>query len=184
MTPGGAMSEANRTPKNPTRAPGRKGRPGRRPGSGKRAGESAPWGQRIVQALADPSRWRMVAALASQGPLPVGTLADLVGLSSACASRHISILKEVNLVRTSRDGRRVVCGLPEASDREARLLAFLEPGLFPARGARGSQKSAFVTTQKAESDRRRPGSAVPEFDYNAPNSPPRKGSLDIDDYLL
>ncbi|MGH7726832.1 MAG: ArsR/SmtB family transcription factor [Candidatus Eiseniibacteriota bacterium] len=178
------MSETSRTPRNPTRASGRKGRPGRRPGSGKRADESAPWGQRVVQALADPSRWRMVAALSSQGPLPVGTLADLVGLSSACASRHISILKEVNLIRTSRDGRRVVCGLPEASDREARLLAFLEPELFPVRKGRVNQKHVFVTTPSAESDRRRPGSAAPEFDYNASNNRPLKGSLDIDDYLL
>jgi DNA-binding transcriptional ArsR family regulator len=65
-----------------------------------------------VQALADPSRWRMVEAL---GPdeRTVGDLAQALGLSSPCASHHISILKEVGVLTVRRDGKSVLCRLAE-----------------------------------------------------------------------
>jgi DNA-binding transcriptional ArsR family regulator len=108
-----------------------RGRPGRRKGSGKLAGAGSEWGLRAVQALADPSRWRIVRELAASS----GTLGDLaarVDLSAACTSHHVSILKEVGLVTTSRDARTVRCELATGSGDAVRLLELvLEDRVLP-----------------------------------------------------
>ena len=99
-----------------------KGRRGRRMGSGKRAGSDAAWGLRALQALADPSRWRIVEELAA-APRTMGELAVRVDLSAACTTHHISILKEMEFVESSREARLVRCSLATGSSRAARLLA-------------------------------------------------------------
>jgi len=101
-----------------------KGRPGRRMGSGKRAGSDADWGLRALQALADPSRWRIVQELAA-APRTMGELADRIDLSAACTTHHISILKEMEFVVSSREARQVRCSLATGSSRSARLLAIV-----------------------------------------------------------
>lgn len=98
-----------------------KGGPGRRKGSGKRAGSDAAWGLRAVQSLADPSRYRIVVELAA-GPRSLGDLARRVELSAPCASHHISILKEMEFIETTRNGRMVSCALVRGGSRAARLL--------------------------------------------------------------
>src|SRR5689334_10726923 len=77
---------------------------GRRKGSGARVGIGAPAGFRVVQALADPSRWRAVELLGAE-ERSIGDLARALGLSLACVSHHISILKEVGILRTERVGK-------------------------------------------------------------------------------
>ena len=101
-----------------------KGRPGRRMGSGKRAGSEAEWGLRALQALADPSRWRIVQELAL-APRMMGELAARVDLSAACTTHHISILKEMEFVETSREARQVRCTLASGASRASRLLAIV-----------------------------------------------------------
>jgi len=101
-----------------------KGRPGRRMGSGKRAGNDAAWGLRAVQALADPSRWRIVQELAA-APRTMGELADRIDLSAACTTHHISILKEMEIVVSRREARQVRCSLATGASRAARLLAIV-----------------------------------------------------------
>ena len=101
-----------------------KGRPGRRMGPGKRAGSDADWGLRALQALADPSRWRIVQELAA-APRTMGELADRIDLSAACTTHHISILKEMEFVVSSREARQVRCSLATGSSRSARLLAIV-----------------------------------------------------------
>ena len=101
-----------------------KGRPGRRMGSGKRAGSDAEWGLRALQALADPSRWRIVQELAA-APRTMGELADRIDLSAACTTHHISILKEMDFVESRREARQVRCSLATGSSRAARLLAIV-----------------------------------------------------------
>jgi len=98
-----------------------KGRRGRRMGSGKRAGSDGAWGLRALQALADPSRWRIVEELAA-APRTMGELAVRVDLSAACTTHHISILKEMEFVESSREARLVRCSLATGSSRAARLL--------------------------------------------------------------
>ena len=104
-----------------------KGRPGRRKGSGKRAGREADWGLRALQALADPSRWRIVREL-SNGPRTLGDLATRVDLSAPCTSHHISILKEMGFVAATREARTVRCALVRDRSQPSRLLDLVLPG--------------------------------------------------------
>src|SRR5436305_13718541 len=53
---------------------------GRRKGSGARSGLGAPAGLRVIQALADPSRWRAVELL-EPSERSLGDLAQALGLS-------------------------------------------------------------------------------------------------------
>jgi DNA-binding transcriptional ArsR family regulator len=101
-----------------------KGRPGRRMGSGKRAGSDAAWGLRALQGLADPSRWRIVTELAA-APRTMGELAERIDLSAACTTHHISILKEMEFVVSTREARQVRCSLATGNSRAARLLAIV-----------------------------------------------------------
>lgn len=98
-----------------------RGRPGRRKGSGKRAGAESEWGLRAVQALADPSRWRIVREL-SNGASTLGDLAARVDLSPACTSHHVTILREAELVTTTRDARSTRCALTTEPGSSRRLL--------------------------------------------------------------
>ena len=101
--------------------PGVSRRGGRRKGSGKRADASAPWPLRAVQALADGSRWSIIQYL-STNEAAIGQVARELGLSVACTSKHMSILKESELVQTARRGREVVCRLAIAGTRAGDLL--------------------------------------------------------------
>jgi ArsR family transcriptional regulator len=59
----------------------------------------------IFGALADPTRLRIVAALASS-ELCVCDLAAAVGLSQSAASHQLRVLRDRGLVRSRKDGRR------------------------------------------------------------------------------
>jgi DNA-binding transcriptional ArsR family regulator len=101
---------------------------GRRKGSGARAGIDAPLGLRVVQALADPSRWRAVELLRPEGQT-VSELARALGLSLPCTSHHVSILKEVGVLTMLREGKSMRCRLAAAGTpvgdlvRTARAMA-------------------------------------------------------------
>ena len=93
-------------------------------GSGKRAGSDAAWGLRALQALADPSRWRIVQELAA-APRTMGELAGRVDLSAACTTHHVSILKEMEFVDSTRESRQVRISLATGTSQAARLLAIV-----------------------------------------------------------
>lgn len=59
----------------------------------------------IFSALADPTRLRIVAALAST-ELCVCDLAATVGLSQSAVSHQLRVLRDRGLVRSRKDGRR------------------------------------------------------------------------------
>lgn len=58
----------------------------------------------LFGALADPTRLRIVAALAAR-ELCVGDLAATLGLSQSAVSHQLRVLRERGLVRARRDGR-------------------------------------------------------------------------------
>lgn len=60
----------------------------------------------LFAALGDPTRLRIVAALAAQ-ELCVCDLAATVGQSESAVSHHLRLLRSLGLVRARRDGRRV-----------------------------------------------------------------------------
>lgn len=68
----------------------------------------------VAQALADPLRLAMLQHLMA-GPATVSELQSLTGASQSNVSNHLALLRERDLVRTTRDGRRVLYRLRDAS---------------------------------------------------------------------
>jgi len=67
---------------------------------------------RIFAALGDVTRLRIVAAL-SQGPLCVGDLAELLGLSLSAVSHQRRLLRATGVIRSERQGRHVLNSLDD-----------------------------------------------------------------------
>ena len=60
--------------------------------------------QDTLRALADPTR-REILTLLRAGPLTAGQIAERFPVSAAAVSRHLSVLKEADLVRDQREGK-------------------------------------------------------------------------------
>lgn len=66
----------------------------------------------LFAALGDPTRLRLVAALAAR-ELCVCDLAAALGISQSAVSHQIRVLRELGAVRPRRDGRRVYYALDD-----------------------------------------------------------------------
>lgn len=73
----------------------------------------------LFSALADPTRLRIVAALARR-ELCVCDVSAAVGLSRSASSHHLKLLRDLGLVRARRDGRLVFYALDD--DHVSRLF--------------------------------------------------------------
>ena len=62
--------------------------------------------QDTLRALADPTR-REILTLLRAGPLTAGQIAEKFPVSAAAVSRHLSVLKEADLVRDRREGKNI-----------------------------------------------------------------------------
>jgi len=62
------------------------------------------------RALADPSRFQIVELLAN-GPLPVGSVVDSLGIRQPQASKHLRVLSEAGLVEMRPDAQRRIYAL-------------------------------------------------------------------------
>ena len=60
--------------------------------------------QNTMRALADPIR-RQILVLLKQGRLSAGEIAEHFPVTGASVSRHLSVLKDADLIRDSRDGK-------------------------------------------------------------------------------
>ncbi len=60
--------------------------------------------QNTLKALADPTR-REILNLLKKGRLSAGEIADTFDISFAAVSRHLSVLKEADLIRDCREGK-------------------------------------------------------------------------------
>lgn len=60
--------------------------------------------QNTLKALADPIR-REILNLLKNGPLSVGEIVDHFSVTGASISRHLSVLKEADLIRDRREGK-------------------------------------------------------------------------------
>ena len=60
--------------------------------------------QRTMKALADPTR-REILHLLKSGRLAAGEITDCFPVSAAAISRHLSVLKEADLIRDTREGK-------------------------------------------------------------------------------
>ena len=60
--------------------------------------------QNTLKALADPIR-REILNLLKNGPLSAGEIVDHLSVTGASISRHLSVLKEADLIRDRREGK-------------------------------------------------------------------------------
>ncbi|MBR2490049.1 MAG: winged helix-turn-helix transcriptional regulator [Ruminiclostridium sp.] len=60
--------------------------------------------QRTMKALADPTR-REILNLLKAGRLAAGEITDRFPVTAAAISRHLSVLKEADLIRDTREGK-------------------------------------------------------------------------------
>ena len=60
--------------------------------------------QNTLQALADPTR-REILKLLKHSRLSAGEISDHFSVSGAAISRHLSVLKEADLIRNKREGK-------------------------------------------------------------------------------
>lgn len=62
---------------------------------------------KYFRTLADPSRLRILQLLAAEGELPVGTIAERIGISQPGVSNHLACLRWCGFVATRREHRTV-----------------------------------------------------------------------------
>ena len=60
--------------------------------------------QQTLKALADPTR-RDILNLLKQGRLSAGEITDHFDITAAAISRHLSVLKDADLIEDTRDGK-------------------------------------------------------------------------------
>jgi DNA-binding transcriptional ArsR family regulator len=77
---------------------------------GRLGAEDAQQVAQTMQALATPSRVRILACL-REGPAAVSELADAVGMEASAVSHQLRILRHLGLVVGDRAGRRVIYAL-------------------------------------------------------------------------
>ena len=63
--------------------------------------------QQTLKALADPTR-REILNLLKSGKRSAGEITDHFDITAAAISRHLSILKEADLIQDSREGKYII----------------------------------------------------------------------------
>jgi DNA-binding transcriptional ArsR family regulator len=66
---------------------------------------SVPEAARLFHLLSDPSRLRMLRALAARGEASAGDLADATGRSRSSVSINLGLLRRAGVVASRREGR-------------------------------------------------------------------------------
>lgn len=67
---------------------------------------------RLLNALGNPIRFKVVSVLI-EGDCDVGTLADAVGLGQSATSQHLRILRDCQIVGTTRYAQRIMYSLQD-----------------------------------------------------------------------
>jgi DNA-binding transcriptional ArsR family regulator len=150
---------------------------------------------RMLAALAHGSRTRIVRALAGRERW-VSDLADAVGLSQSCTTRHLQLLARAGVVTARRAGKRVQVSLA-LEGGAAELLAWLgvaaldgeprpgagrpRPALTRGNAGRPRRIQAHAPVQPATPEP--PASDTSETDSADP-PPARMPGGDLEDFLL
>ena len=93
---------------------------------------------KVFKALSDPTR-RQVLALLREGPRSAGELADRFDVSKPTMSGHFALLREADLIGSTKQGTTVIYSLK---------LSVLEEALVGFAQLLGSQVAAPDTTQE------------------------------------
>lgn len=128
----------------------------------------------VLSVLAPPKRFELARLLLGGVELSVSRLADAVGLSQSCTTRHLQALERAGLVRGTRDGKRVVFRIEPADPVAAALLTALQ-------GGSGSTRAVAVAPRRAAPVPARPGCLEPAKRARAPRGmapePPAAASV-------
>jgi DNA-binding transcriptional ArsR family regulator len=79
----------------------------------------------VFDAVADPTRRRLLRHLRQAGPLTLTQLAEPLPMSRQAVTKHLHVLEQAGLVRVTRQGRSRLHDLDDAPLRE--LYHWLEP---------------------------------------------------------
>jgi len=113
-----------------------------------------------LSALAAPKRFDLLLLMLARGDRSVSQLAEVVGLSQSCTTRHLQALARAGLVKGVRDGKRVVFRIAP-SDAAARVvLASVSGGRVAAAEARVAKRRS--TPGRARPRRTARAAGVPE----------------------
>ena len=63
--------------------------------------------QQTLKALSDPIR-REILNMLKSGPMPAGEISEHFSVTGAAISRHLSVLKDADLIRDKRDGKYII----------------------------------------------------------------------------
>ena len=63
--------------------------------------------QNTMKALADPIR-REILSMLKNGKMTAGEIAEKFDVTMASVSRHLSVLKDADLIRDTRDGKYII----------------------------------------------------------------------------
>jgi DNA-binding transcriptional ArsR family regulator len=78
----------------------------------------------LLKALSDPTRCMLLRTLAQLGPSDIGTLSEGYPQDRSVISRHLRVLHEAGIVKSSKEGRHVIYAL-DGPALVARLEALL-----------------------------------------------------------
>jgi len=96
---------------------------------------------RLGRALADPTRLRVLRAIAARGDLCCGDIARALGVQPATVSHHLRVLAEAGLVETERAGQFVYVRAVRARlEAYCRALGTVVPAGRPRRPAGGRRR--------------------------------------------
>src|SRR5688500_6299128 len=87
----------------------------------------------LLKALSDPTRCMLLRTLAKLGPADIATIAEAFPQDRSVISRHLRVLREAGVVRSSKEGRHVFYALDGPA-----LVARLEALLAVAKAVVGS----------------------------------------------
>lgn len=133
----------------------------------------------VFAVLAPPRRFELLALLVAGGNRSVSQLADEVGLSQSCTTRHLQALEMMGLVRGERDGKRVVFRVQAIDEAAGSVLASLGvggtapgPGEYDARPRTEALPTPARPAAASPRGARRRGGARPEGPGRSTGVPP------------
>src|SRR6185369_223877 len=106
-----------------------------------------------LAALAAPRRFELLLLMLSGVDRSVSQLAEAVGLSQSCTTRHLQALARAGLVEGVRDGKRVVFRIAPRDAAARVVLASVSGGRFASAEARVAKRRDAARRTRA---RRRP----------------------------
>src|SRR5581483_3064804 len=84
---------------------------------------------RVLKALADPTRFRIVQEIARKAELNCGQVCDLFALKQPTISHHLKLLTDAGVLLARREGQRMHMTVnPDVLEALALLPGRLEPG--------------------------------------------------------